>query len=53
MGEGGTPWVPFNFLALPEEQSCLEAARVVLLPVPYDATASYRSGARGRAKGHD
>ena len=39
-------WVPSNFLALPEEQSSLESSRVVLMPVPYDSTTSYRSGAR-------
>ena len=41
-----TPWIPFNFLALPEGKSNLKNARVVLLPVPYDSTTSYRSGAR-------
>ncbi len=45
MGEG-SPWVPFNFLALPDEQSRLDSARVVVLPVPYDSTTSYKSGAR-------
>lgn len=40
------PWVPRNFLALPEEQSRLDRARVVLLPVPYDSTTSFRTGAR-------
>ncbi|MSQ07087.1 MAG: agmatinase [Dehalococcoidia bacterium] len=40
------PWVPRNFLALPEEQSALESSRVVLLPVPYDSTTSFRTGAR-------
>ena len=40
------PWVPFNFLALPEEQSRLDRARVVVVPVPYDGTTSYKSGAR-------
>ncbi len=42
----GLPWVPANFLALPEEQSRLETARAVLIPVPYDSTASFRTGAR-------
>lgn len=40
------PWVPRNFLALPEEQSALAHSRVVLLPVPYDSTTSFRTGAR-------
>ena len=38
--------MPLNFLALPQEQSELETARVVVLPVPYDGTTSYRGGAR-------
>jgi agmatinase len=42
----GLPWVPRNFLALPEEQSALERSRVVLVPVPYDSTTSFRTGAR-------
>ena len=46
MGESGPFWVPFNFLALPEEQSQLERARVVVLPVPYDSTTSFKGGAR-------
>jgi len=37
---------PFSFLALPTEQSRYESSRVVLLPVPYDATTSARAGAR-------
>lgn len=40
------PFVPGNFLALPPELSDPATARVVVLPVPYDATTSYRSGAR-------
>jgi agmatinase len=44
--ENSLPWVPSNFLALPEEQSALEQARVVLIPIPYDSTTSFRSGAR-------
>ena len=43
---GGLRWVPHNFLALPEETSGLDKARVVLVPVPYDGTTSFRSGAR-------
>ena len=38
--------MPSNFLALPEEQSRLEDARVVVLPVPYDSTTSFKTGAR-------
>lgn len=40
------PWAPRNFLALPEEQSNLEQSRAVIIPVPYDSTTSFRSGAR-------
>ncbi len=40
------PWVYPGFLALTPEQSALETARVVLIPVPYDSTTSYRTGAR-------
>ena len=43
---GGLPWVPRNFLALAEEQSSPDNARAVLIPVPYDSTTSFRSGAR-------
>ena len=43
---GKTPWIPFNFLALPQEKSGLENSRVVLIPIPYDSTTSYRTGAR-------
>ena len=39
-------WIPYNFLALTPEQSALENARAVLIPVPYDSTTSYRTGAR-------
>ena len=42
----GLPWLHPGFLALAPEQSALETARVVLLPVPYDSTTSYRGGAR-------
>ena len=40
------PWIPSNFLALNDEQSRLDNARAVLIPVPYDSTTSLRSGAR-------
>lgn len=38
--------LPFRFCALSDQQSDPARARVVVLPVPYDATASYRAGAR-------
>lgn len=40
------PWTPSNFLALPPDQCDLENSGAVLIPVPYDSTASFRSGAR-------
>jgi agmatinase len=52
---GGSPpekltdlaWAPAeNFLGLPEAQSRFEDARVVVLPVPYEATVSYMGGTR-------
>ena len=46
MAEQDLSWTPFNFLALPDDQSALETSRVVLIPVPYDSTTSFRSGAR-------
>ncbi len=42
----GLPWLYPSFLALNPEQSSLETASVVLIPVPYDSTTSYRGGAR-------
>ena len=39
-------WVPRNFLALDPQQSCLESAKAVLVPVPYDSSTSFRGGAR-------
>ncbi len=42
----GLPWVYPGFLALTPEQSSLQTARVVLIPVPYDSSTSYRGGAR-------
>ena len=44
--QSGSHWVPRNFLALDPEQSCLESARAVLVPVPYDSSTSFRGGAR-------
>lgn len=40
------PWTPTNFLALPPQQSALDNAAAVVIPVPIDSTASFRSGAR-------
>jgi agmatinase len=37
---------PMNFLALGPEDSDAERARVVVMPVPYDVTTSYRGGTR-------
>ena len=39
-------YFPFNFGALPHELSGYETSKVVILPVPYDATTSYKSGTR-------
>lgn len=41
---------PRNFLGLPPELSDYATARAALLPVPYDATTSYRGGARDGAR---
>ena len=38
--------IPHNFLSLPQERSSLEAAKVALIPVPYDSTTSFKSGSR-------
>jgi agmatinase len=40
------PFLPANFLALPPEMSDADASRFIVLPVPYDGTASFRTGAR-------
>ena len=40
------PTTPSNFLALPPNQSDLETAGAVILPVPYDSTTSFRTGSR-------
>ena len=39
-------YFPFNFGALPHELSGYETSKVVILPVPYDATTSYKPGTR-------
>ena len=38
--------VPFNFMALQPPHSDYRSARYAVLPVPYDAASSYRSGSR-------
>jgi agmatinase len=38
--------IPYNFLALPQGHSSIDAARVALIPVPYDSTTSFRTGTR-------
>ena len=42
----GIPRVPSSFLATPPEEGLLSEARVALLPVPYDGTVTFKSGAR-------
>jgi agmatinase len=39
-------FLPWNFLALPPEQSERSTARFIVVPVPYDGTTSYKAGAR-------
>ena len=47
----GLPWeLPYIFLGLDEEKSALDLARSVILPVPYEATTSYGSGAAAGPK---
>lgn len=40
------PHTPWNFLALPPDRADPATARTVVVPVPYDGTASFRAGAR-------
>ena len=40
------PSVPWSFAAVGPQETNLEDCRVVVVPVPYDATTSYRGGAR-------
>ena len=40
------PTIPFNFLCLPPALSNYQAARYAILPIPYDASVSWRSGAK-------
>ncbi len=44
-------WTYPGFLALTPEQSSLESSQVVLIPVPYDSTTSFRGGARDGPSG--
>jgi len=39
-------WTPLSFLSLSPKESDLEAAKIVLVPVPYDSTTTYKTGAR-------
>ena len=39
-------WTPFSFLGLAGEAAALDDARVVMLPVPYDSTTTFKAGAR-------
>jgi len=43
----GPDSVPFNFLGIPAEKSSYDAARVVVLPIGFEATTSYGTGTRG------
>ncbi len=38
--------MPDNFLELDERESAYDTARFAILPIPYDATASFRAGTR-------
>ena len=42
-------YFPFNFGALPHELADYGKSKVVVLPVPYDATTSYKPGTRDGA----
>ena len=44
--ESELPLIPYNFLALPPEQSSIDTSRVALIPIPYDSTTSFRGGSR-------
>jgi agmatinase len=49
--EQSTPYneiqtLPFTFLGLAEQESSLALSRTVIIPVAYDSTTSYKSGAR-------
>jgi agmatinase len=40
------PTIPGNFLCLPPSLADYQAARYAIMPIPYDASASWRGGAR-------
>ena len=40
------PSMPWGFAGVGPDESPLDSSRIVVLPVPYDSTTSYRSGAR-------
>lgn len=42
----GPSWISRDFLALSGKRHTLDQSRVVLIPIPYDSTTSFRSGAR-------
>lgn len=44
--QDGPRRVPFTFLATSSDEGTLATARVALLPVPYDGTTSFKTGAR-------
>ena len=44
--DNSIPTTPSNFLALPPSQSDIETSGIVILPVPYDSTTSFRAGSR-------
>lgn len=39
-------FIPFNFGNLPQEHSQFETSKIVILPVPYDSTTSFKTGTR-------
>jgi agmatinase len=43
-------YYPFNFGALPHELADYDSAKVVIFPVPYDGTTSYKPGTRDGAR---
>lgn len=41
---------PDNFAALPEEESSLEKSKAIILPLPYEATTTYKKGTKDGPK---
>lgn len=39
-------FIPHNFGCLPEENSQFETSKVIIIPVPYDSTTSFKAGTR-------